>query len=469
MSKEKGKAAAAPAAAPAAPSKEKGKAAAAPAAAPATSSKDKGKEHLNLVVIGHIDHGKSTLTGRLLYEAGALDERTVAANKAEAERLGRPEQAWAFALDRLKEERERGITIDIAFFKFMTPKYYYTVIDAPGHRDFVKNMITGASQADVAMLVVSAKSGEFESGIGPGGQTKEHAYLAMTLGVPSLIVCINKMDEAKYSEARYKEVKEEVGSFLKTIGYKVDQIPFIPTSALDAVNLKAKTPGKTPWYTGPCLLEALDAVVLPPKPMDKPLRVPINDVYTIKGVGTVPVGRVETGVMKPGQKVVFMPPNKIGEVKSIEMHHETLAQAIPGDNIGFNVRGIERKDLTRGDVAGPVDKPPTVATDFTGQVMVIQHPTAITVGYTPVIHAHTAQVACRFDQITKKIDQRSGQVIQENPDFVKRGESMIAKLIPLRPVCLEKYKDMPQLGRFAVRDMGMTVAVGIVLDITPRA
>ena len=331
-------------------------------------------------------------------------------------------------------------------------------------------MITGASQADVGLLVVSAKRGEFEAGVGPGGQTKEHAYLAMTLGVPSLIVCVNKMDDdsVKYSEDRYKEVKEEVGGFLQSIGYKLDQIPFIPTSALDAANLKEKTPKLTPWYDGPCLLEALDNVQLPPKPTDKPLRVPINDVYSIKGVGTVPVGRVETGVMKSGMKIVFMPPNKTGEVKSIEMHHEVLPEAVPGDNIGFNVRGIERKDLGRGDVAGPTDNPPTVATDYTGQVMVIQHPSAITVGYTPVIHAHTAQVACRFDQILQKLDQRSGQVIEENPDFVKKGESMVAKLVPLKPMVIENYKEFPQLGRFAVRDMGMTVAVGIVQKVTAR-
>lgn len=408
------------------------------------------------------------MTGRLLYETGAVDERTFQANKAEAERLGRPSWAWAFALDRLKEERERGLTIDIAFFKFLTEKYYYTIIDAPGHKDFIKNMITGASQADVGMLVISAKTGEFEAGVGPGGQTKEHAYLAMTLGVPSLIVCVNKMDDVKYSEARYKEVKEEVAGFLKSIGYKVDQIPFIPTSALDAANLKIRTPKFTPWYKGPCLLEALDGVQLPPKPTDKPLRVPINDVYSIKGVGTVPVGRVETGVMKSGMKITFMPPNKTGEVKSIEMHHEELPQAEPGDNIGFNVRGVERKDLGRGDVAGPADKPPTVAVDFTGQVMVIQHPSAITVGYTPVVHAHTSQTACRFDQILQKLDQRTGQVIQENPDFVKKGESMIAKLVPLKPMVIESYKEFPQLGRFAVRDMGMTVAVGIVTKVTPR-
>ena len=410
------------------------------------------------------------MTGRLLYETGAVDERTFQQHKAEAEKLGRPSWAWAFALDRLKEERERGLTIDIAFFKFLTDKYYYTIIDAPGHKDFIKNMITGASQADVGLLVVSAKRGEFEAGIGPGGQTKEHAYLAMTLGVPSLIVCINKCDDesVKYSEDRYNEVKEEVGEFLASIGYKQDMVPFIPTSALDAANLKEKTPDLTPWYKGPSLLEALDEVELPPKPTDKPLRVPINDVYSIKGVGTVPVGRVETGIMKTGMKIVFMPPDKEGEVKTIEMHHEILSEAVPGDNIGFNVRGVERKDLGRGDVAGPTDKPPTVAADFTGQVMIIQHPSAITVGYTPVVHAHTAQVACRFDQILQKLDQRSGQVLEENPDFVKKGESMIAKLVPLKPMVIESYKNFPQLGRFAVRDMGMTVAVGIVQKVTKR-
>jgi len=430
----------------------------------------KDKEHLNLVVIGHVDHGKSTMTGRLLYETGAVDERTFQQHKEEAEKLGRPSWAWAFALDRLKEERERGLTIDIAFFKFLTDKYYYTIIDAPGHKDFIKNMITGASQADVGLLVVSAKRGEFEAGVGPGGQTKEHAYLAMTLGVPSLIVCINKCDDesVKYSEDRYKEVKEEVGGFLASIGYKKDDVPFIPTSALDAANLKDRTPDLTPWYDGPSLLEALDAVTLPPKPTDKPLRVPINDVYSIKGVGTVPVGRVETGIMKTGMQVTFMPPNKTGEVKSIEMHHEILPQAVPGDNIGFNIRGIDRKDLGRGDVAGPTDNPPTVAEDYTGQVMVIQHPSAITVGYTPVIHTHTAQVACRFDEILQKLDQRSGQVIEEKPDFVKKGESMIAKLVPLKPMVIESYKEFPQLGRFAVRDMGMTVAVGIVQKVTPK-
>ncbi len=430
----------------------------------------KEKEHLNLVVIGHVDHGKSTMTGRLLYETGAVDERTFQQHKEEAEKLGRPSWAWAFALDRLKEERERGLTIDIAFFKFLTDKYYYTIIDAPGHKDFIKNMITGASQADVGLLVVSAKRGEFEAGVGPGGQTKEHAYLAMTLGVPSLIIAINKCDDetVKYSEDRYNEVKEEVEGFLKSIGYKTDKIPFIPTSALDAANLKEKTPDFTPWYDGPSLLEALDMVELPPKPLKKPLRLPINDVYSIKGVGTVPVGRVETGVMKPGQEVTFMPPNKTGEVKSIEMHHEMLKQAIPGDNVGFNIRGIERKDLGRGDVAGPTDKPPTVAEEYTGQIMVIQHPTAITVGYTPVIHAHTAQVACRFDKILQKLDQRSGQVLEENPDFVKKGESMIATLIPLKPMCIETYKDFPQLGRFAVRDMGMTVAVGVVTKVKKK-
>lgn len=425
--------------------------------------------HLNLVVIGHIDAGKSTLVGHLLYLVGAVDERTMAQYKAESEKIGRASWAFAWVLDRLKEERERGITIDIAFSKFQTKKYYYTIIDAPGHKDFVKNMITGASQADVALLVISAKVGEFEAGYGPGGQTREHAYLAFTLGVSQLIVAVNKMDDpsVNFSQKRYEEIKTEISQFLKTVGYKVDKVPFVPTSAITGDNIIEK--GKnTPWYNGPTLVEALDSVELPKKPIDKPLRIPINDVYSIKGVGTVPVGRVETGILKVGDKVIFNPPGKSGEVKSIEMHHEAMQKAEPGDNIGFNVRGIERKELTRGDVAGHVNNPPTVAVDFTGNIIVIQHPTAITVGYTPVIHAHTTQVACRFVELHNRRDQRSGQMLEENPEFIKKGEAALVKLKPLKPMVIEKYKEIPQLGRFAVRDMGITVAVGIVVDVTPK-
>jgi len=428
------------------------------------------KPHLNLVIIGHVDHGKSTTMGHLLYLAGAIDDRTIKQYEEEAERLGKETFKFAWVLDSLKEERERGLTIDLRFLKFETPNYFFTVIDAPGHRDFVKNMITGASQADAAVLFVSAKRGEFEAGIGPGGQTREHAFLAFTLGVRQLVVAINKMDDpsVNWSQERYEEIKKEISRMLRLVGYNPDNINFVPTSGWTGDNLVKKSE-KMPWYKGPTLFEALDAFKMPPKPIDKPLRLPIQDVYTITGVGTVPVGRVETGVLKEGDKVVFMPANKVGEVKSIETHHVRIPKAEPGDNIGFNVRGVSKRDIRRGDVVGHPDNPPTVAKEFIGQIIVIHHPTAIAAGYTPVLHAHTAQVACRFAELIKKIDPRTGQTIEENPAFLKTGDSALVRFQPLRPIAIETYTDFPEIGRFAIRDMGTTIAAGVVREITVKA
>ncbi|MEM3525777.1 MAG: translation elongation factor EF-1 subunit alpha, partial [Candidatus Jordarchaeaceae archaeon] len=415
------------------------------------------------------DHGKSTMVGHLLYLMGAIDDRTIKQYEEEAKKIGKGSFKFASVLDKLKEERERGLTIDISFWKFETPKYYFTIIDAPGHRDFIKNMITGTSQADAAILVVSARKGEFEAGIGVGGQTREHAYLSFTLGVNQIVVAINKMDDASvnWSEERYNEVKKEVSDLLKSVGFKIENVDFVPISAWLGENL-IKPSDKTKWYKGPTIIEALDKLVVPPKPLDKPLRIPIQDVYTITGVGTVPVGRVETGVLRVGDIVVFQPANVEGEVKSIEMHHEPIQEAVPGDNIGFNVRGVAKKDLRRGDVAGSKNNPPTVAKEFTGQLVVIQFPSAISAGYCPVVHAHTAQVACRFTKLLAKIDRRTGQVIEDNPDYIKRGDAALVKLEPTKPMCVELYKEIPQLGRFAVRDSGATVAVGIVKEIVPR-
>jgi len=428
------------------------------------------KPHLNLVIIGHVDHGKSTTMGHLLYLAGAIDERTIRQYEEEAARLGKETFKYAWVLDSLKEERERGLTIDLRFLKFETPRFFFTIIDAPGHRDFVKNMITGASQADAAVLFVSAKKGEFEAGIGPGGQTREHAFLAFTLGVKQIVVAVNKMDDpsVNWSQERYEEIKKEISRMLKLVGYNVDKIHFVPTSGWTGDNLVKKS-DKMPWYKGPTLYEALDSFEIPPKPIDKPLRIPIQDVYTITGVGTVPVGRVETGVLKEGDKIIFMPAKKVGEVKSIETHHVRIPKAEPGDNIGFNVRGISKKDIRRGDVAGHVDNPPTVAKEFIGQIIVIHHPTAIAAGYTPVLHAHTAQVACRFAELLKKIDPRTGQTVEENPAFLKTGDSALVRFQPLRPIAIETYTEFPELGRFAIRDMGTTIAAGIVREITVKA
>ena len=418
------------------------------------------KEHMNLAMIGHIDHGKSTLLGRLLTDTGAIDPHVVEEYRKKAEAMGKATFEFAWVMDSLKDERERGITIDVAHQRFDTNKYYYTIVDCPGHRDFVKNMITGTSQADAAVLVVDAKDGIKE-------QTKEHVFLARTLGVGQLIVAINKMDRVNYDEARYKELKGELLELLKTVGYKEENLVFIPVSAYEGENV-TKPSEKMKWFDGPTFLEALDMMKVPEKPVQLPLRIPVQDVYSITGVGTVPVGRVETGKLKKGDKVIFNPPGKVGEVKSIEMHHEEIPEAVPGDNIGWNVRGISRNELRRGDVCGHTDSPPTVADEFTAQIVVLQHPTAITAGYTPVFHCHTAQVASTITEITKKLDPRTGATKEENPDYIKAGDAAIIKVKPTRPLVIERVKEIPQLGRFAIRDMGQTVAAGMVIDIKPK-
>lgn len=409
----------------------------------------KAKEHMNLAFIGHVDHGKSTLVGHLLLQSGVIAEQ----------QLSEGEDKFRFVMDKLQEERERGVTIDLAHTRFDTPKYEFTIVDCPGHRDFVKNMITGASQADAAVLVVA-----IDDGVMP--QTKEHAFLARTLGINQLIVAINKMDLVNYSEEKFNALKEDVGNLIKTVAYKPDEIDFIPISAFEGDNI-TKPSENTPWYKGPSLVDSLNKLSAPEKPTNLPLRVPVQDVYSITGVGTVPVGRVETGVMKKGDNVIFEPPGASGEVKSIEMHHEVLESAEPGDNVGFNVRGVGKNDIRRGDVAGHTNNPPSVAKEFTAQIVVLQHPGVITVGYTPVFHCHTAQVACTFLELQKKINPATGAVEEENPDFLKTGNAAIVKVKPTKPMVIEKIKDIPHMGRFAIRDMGQTVAAGMCIDLVP--
>lgn len=423
------------------------------------------KPHLNLVTVGHVDHGKSTLVGRLLWDTGNIKEEEFRKIKELAKELKKETFEFAFVMDRLKEERERGVTIDIMHQRFDTAKYYFTVIDAPGHRDFVKNMITGASQADAAIVVVSAKDGIQE-------QTKEHVFLIKVLGVKQLIVALNKMDAVGYEQVKYNEQKANVEKLLKSVGYDTSKINFIPISAYKGDNVahKEDTDNKKnnmTWYTGPTIVQALDLLTIPEQPLNKPLRLPVQDVYTITGIGTVPVGRVETGILKPNQTVIFEPSGVKGEVKTIEMHHEMVPEARPGDNVGFSVRGVGKTDVKRGDVAGPVDNPPTVAAEFTAQIIVLQHPNVITKGYTPVFHVHTSQTACKITEIMKKLDPKTGAVLQENPDFIKAGDAAIIKCVPNKPLVIEDSKTFPELARFAIRDMGMTVAAGICLSVVP--
>ncbi|GMM33655.1 translation elongation factor EF-1 alpha [Saccharomycopsis crataegensis] len=441
----------------------------------------KEKQHVNVVVIGHVDSGKSTTTGHLIYKCGGIDKRTIEKFEKEAAELGKGSFKYAWVLDKLKAERERGITIDIALWKFETPKYNVTVIDAPGHRDFIKNMITGTSQADCAILIIAGGTGEFEAGISKDGQTREHALLAFTLGVKQLIVAVNKMDSVKWDQKRFEEIKKEVSNFIKKVGYNPKTVPFVPISGWNGDNMiEAST--NCPWYkgweketksgkySGKTLLEAIDSIEPPSRPTDKPLRLPLQDVYKIGGIGTVPVGRVETGIIKAGMIVTFAPSNVTTEVKSVEMHHETLEQGVPGDNVGFNVKSVSVKEIRRGNVCGDSkNDPPSGVESFNAQVIVLNHPGQISAGYSPVLDCHTAHIACRFDELLEKIDRRSGKKLEESPKFIKSGDAAIVKFIPSKPLSVEAFTNYPPLGRFAVRDMRQTVAVGVIKSIVKGA
>merc|ERR1711997_804643 len=408
----------------------------------------KAKTHINIVVIGHVDSGKSTSTGHLIYKCGGIDKRTIEKFEKEAAEMGKGSFKYAWVLDKLKAERERGITIDIALWKFETNNYEVTIIDAPGHRDFIKNMITGTSQADCAVLIVAAGVGEFEAGIAKNGQTREHALLAFTLGVKQLIVGINKMDntEPKYSEARFQEIVKEVSNYVKKIGYNPKSVAFVPISGWHGDNMIEPSTNMA-WYKGwnkevkegkfkgVPMFEALDSIIPPQRPNDKPLRLPLQDVYKIGGIGTVPVGRVETGVIKPGMVVTFAPVMVTTEVKSVEMHHESLPEAVPGDNVGFNVKNVSVKDIKRGYVTSDSkNKPASGCANFTAQVIVLNHPGEIGNGYSPVLDCHTAHIACKFTELLEKIDRRSGKKMEDFPKKVKSGDAAIVKMTPSKPM-----------------------------------
>ncbi|CAI2367900.1 unnamed protein product [Moneuplotes crassus] len=423
----------------------------------------KEKDHLNLVVIGHVDSGKSTTTGHLIYKLGGIDERTLAKLEEKALELNKASFKYAFVLDNLKAEQERGITINCALRQFDTPSRSYTIIDAPGHKDFIKNMITGTSQADAAVLIIAAKKGEFEDGFSREGSTKDHALLAYTMGIKQAIVAINKMDTIDYDEERFNEIVENVSDHLGKIGYKKGNVKYIPISGFDGDNMMEQSEN-LPWFKGPTLTEALDEFKVPKRPIKKPLRIPIQDVYKIAGIGTVPVGRVETGVLKRGMEVQFTT-GATSEVKSLEAHHNKLEEAEPGLNVGFNVR-LEAKEIKAGHVCGDAkNDPPKNAESFIAQVIVMNHPGHIKAGYQPVLDIHTAHVATKFKTLLSKNEARTGKLIEEAPKFLKNGESGIVELVPTKPLCVEEFSKYAALGRFVIRDMKRTVAVGVIQEV----
>ncbi|MBY9005641.1 MAG: elongation factor 1-alpha [Candidatus Lokiarchaeota archaeon] len=423
------------------------------------------KKHINVIVIGHIDHGKSTLFGDLLIRIGAISEK----EKRELEKAGElyGKDPKIFTLDTLVEERKTGNTINLTFKKIETKDKIITIIDAPGHADFIKNMITGASQADAAVLVVSGKKGEAEVGCASNGQTKEHVYLAQTLGIKQIIVVINKADLWEFSEVRFEEVKKIMSNLLKTVGYDIEHVRFIPTSGKTGDNVAEKST-KMSWYNGDALFEALKKIQFPKISNNRPLRLSIQDVYHIKGHGTIPVGKISSGTLNIGDKVLINPGSISCEIKSIENHHVSIQSAGPGSNIGFNIRGNNTKEIRRGFVVGHESNPPNVINPnidtMRAHIIVINHPTVICSGYTPVFHLATAQTAVKFLNIESKIDH-TGRVIESSPKFIKQGDHAIVKLTPMKKLCAEIYSEFPSLGRFAVRDMKQTVVVGIIKEI----
>ncbi|MBR9704681.1 translation elongation factor EF-1 subunit alpha [Candidatus Pacearchaeota archaeon] len=422
------------------------------------------KPTMNVVFVGHVDHGKSTCIGRLMFDSGTIPEQELKKLKEEAQKLGKVGFEFAFVMDSIKEERERGVTIDLSYQKLITPKRQITVIDAPGHKDFVKNMITGASQADCAFLTISAKDG-----VQP--QTKEHLWLLRTMGVSQVAVSINKMDTVDYKEDTFNKVKEDVSKLLKVVGIDPTKTVFLAVSGLMGDNIFKKS-DKMAWYKGPTIFEQLDQFEEPKKPTNLPMRMPIQDVYEITGIGTVPVGKIETGIMKIGQKVKVLPGRTgtgiDGEIKTIEMHHEQHKEAPAGFNVGINVRGVGKKDIARGDVICDAAKPATIAEEFTAQIAVINHPTVIAKGYTPVFHVHTAQVPCRVEEIMHKIDPANGQKMEGKVDFIKNGDVAVIRLKPMGNLVIEKSSVNPHMARFAIRDAGATVAAGVCLELTEK-
>ncbi|MAG27570.1 translation elongation factor EF-1 subunit alpha [Candidatus Pacearchaeota archaeon] len=422
----------------------------------------KEKPVINVAFVGHVDHGKSTTIGHLMFKAGKLPQQELDKLKAEAEKHGKVGFEFAYFMDKFKEERERGVTIDLSYQKLPTNKWEVTIIDAPGHRDFVKNMITGASQADAAFLVVAAKEG-----VQP--QTKEHAWLLKTMGVGEVHVLVNKMDTVDYKQDAYDKVVKDVSEILKGAGYKPEEMQFIPVSGLMGDNLTEKS-DKLDWYKGSTLLEMFDNLKEPEKPTDLPMRMAVQDAYEITGIGTVPVGKIETGIMKSGQKIIVLPGRTgkgvEGEVKTVEMHHEILPQAEAGDNVGCNIRGVGKKDIQRGDVICDAASPMKVVEEFTATVAVISHPTVIAKGYTPVFHIHTAQVPCQFIELVD-VTHPDGKK-EANPDFLKNGDVATVKIKPMGNLVLETQKENPHMSRFAIRDAGATVAAGMCTELTEK-
>ncbi|XP_011012446.1 PREDICTED: eukaryotic peptide chain release factor GTP-binding subunit ERF3A-like isoform X2 [Populus euphratica] len=437
--------------------------------APVEMEEDNKKRHLNVVFIGHVDAGKSTTGGQILFLSGQVDDRTIQKYEKEAKDKSRESWYMAYIMDTNEEERVKGKTVEVGRAHFETETSRFTILDAPGHKSYVPNMISGASQADIGVLVISARKGEFETGYERGGQTREHVQLAKTLGVSKLLVVVNKMDDptVNWSKERYDEIESKMVPFLKLSGYNVKKdVQFLPISGLLGANLKTRMGNAIcPWWNGPCLFEALDAIEVPPRDPKGPFRMPIIDKF--KDMGTVVMGKVESGSVTEGDSLLVMPNKTMVKVLAVYCDENKVRCAGPGENVRVRLSGIDDEDILSGFVLSSVARPITAVTEFDAQLQILEllDNAIFTAGYKAVLHIHAVVEECEIVQLLQQIDPKTRKPMKKKVLFVKNGAIVVCRVQVNNLICIEKFSDFAQLGRFTLRTEGKTVAVGKVMEL----
>lgn len=426
-----------------------------------------GKQLLNLVVIGHVDAGKSTLMGHMLYLLGNVNKRTMHKYEQESKKAGKASFAYAWVLDETGEERERGVTMDVGMTKFETTTKVITLMDAPGHKDFIPNMITGAAQADVAVLVVDASRGEFEAGFETGGQTREHGLLVRSLGVTQLAVAINKMDQVNWQQERFQEITGKLGHFLKQAGFKESDVAFVPTSGLSGENLTTRSQSSdlTKWYKGLCLLEQIDSFKPPQRSIDKPFRFCVSDVFKDQGSGFCVTGKIEAGYIQTGDRLLAMPPNETCTAKGITLHDEPVDWAAAGDHVSLTLVGMDIIKINVGCIFCGPKEPIKACTRFRARILIFSIEVPITKGFPVLLHYQTVSEPAVIKRLISVLNKSTGEVTKKKPKLLTKGQNALVELQTQRPVALELYKDFKELGRFMLRYGGSTVAAGVVTEI----
>ncbi|BAT72656.1 hypothetical protein VIGAN_01008200 [Vigna angularis var. angularis] len=422
------------------------------------------KRHLNVVFIGHVDAGKSTTGGQILFLSGQVDERTIQKYEKEAKDKSRESWYMAYIMDTNEEERVKGKTVEVGRAHFETETTRFTILDAPGHKSYVPNMISGASQADIGVLVISARKGEFETGYERGGQTREHVQLAKTLGVAKLLVVVNKMDEptVQWSKERYDEIESKMVPFLKQSGYNVKKdVLFLPISGLAGTNMKTRVDKSVcPWWNGPCLFEALDAIEVPPRDPKGPFRMPIIDKF--KDMGTVVMGKVESGSVREGDSLLVMPNKDQVKVVAIFIDEDRVKRAGPGENLRIRLSGVEEEDIVTGFVLSSVANPIPAVTEFVAQLVILEllDNAIFTAGYKAVLHIHSVVEECEIVELLQQIDTKTRKPLKKKVLFVKNGAVVVCRVQVNNSICIEKFSDFPQLGRFTLRTEGKNCCRG---------